>query len=91
MKAESEEREESRQGGERGIKAGKRDGEGNSMYHKILLETWKKYYNCFFKKKKKKKVLLAKNITYNNGAGRRLDGGKRLKITPISFVVAGFK
>ena len=79
---------EGRKGGERGIKAGKRDGEGNSMYHKILLETWEKYYNCFFKKKK---VLLAKNIIYNNGAGRRLEGGKRLKITPISFVVAGFK
>ena len=52
---------EGRKGGERGIKAGKRDGEGNSMYHKILLETWKINYNCSIKKKKK--VLLAKNIT----------------------------
>lgn len=59
---------EGRKGRKRGTKAGKRDGEGNSMYHKILLETWNKYYNCSIKKKKK--VLLAKNITYNNGAGR---------------------
>ena len=45
---------EGRKGGERGIKAGKRDGEGNSMYHKILLETWKINYNCSIKKKKKR-------------------------------------
>ena len=45
---------EGRKGGERGIKAGKRDGEGNSLYHKILLETWKINYNCSIKKKKKR-------------------------------------
>lgn len=44
---------EGRKGRKRGTKAGKRDGEGNSMYHKILLETWNKYYNCSIKKKKK--------------------------------------
>lgn len=80
MKAEREEREESRQGREM--------GKGTQCTIKF---SWKLGRNIIIVSLKKKKVLLAKNITYNNGAGRRLEGGKRLKITPISFVVAGFK
>lgn len=72
---------------ERNQGRGREKEEGNSKYHKTLLETWKKYHNCSIKKK----VPLAKNIRYNNGAGRWLGKKKRLKITLISFVVVEFK
>ena len=51
----------------RGTKAGKRDGEGNSMYHKILLETWNKYYNCSIKKKKRSSWPRTSHITMGLG------------------------